>query len=146
MHRLFYIILGLVMLSCAAVKQLPMQSDSSLYNKWELVTLNGSSVVSSQPLFLTLSTDSRVGGFVGCNSLGGEYVLGEEQSIRFANLITTHRYCEQAGLERQVLDMLNAVTHFNIEVQSLMLKSVDGSVVAEYTLINEGVARDMLEQ
>lgn len=146
MHRLYFLVFGFVIVSCGATKQAPTQSDSILYNKWVLVQLNGNRIKSDQPLFLEFNRTNKVSGFAGCNSLGGEYVLGEDQRIRFADLITTHRYCDQAELEGQVLEMLNAVTHYSIQAQTLILKSSSGVLVAEYAQVNEGVTRGMLEQ
>ncbi|MDY0201315.1 MAG: META domain-containing protein [Tenuifilaceae bacterium] len=146
MRRLCFLVLGLVMVSCGATKQVPTQIESTLYNKWVLVQLNGNRIKSDQPLFLEFNRTSKVSGYAGCNSLGGDFVLGEGQSIRFSDLITTYRYCDQAELEGQVLDMLNTVTHYSIEAQALTLKLSNGVVIAEYTLVNENVTRGMLEQ
>ena len=151
MYKLFFLMFGLVVVSCGSVKQTPTptpiatQNLDVLYNKWELVLLNGNSITTDKSIYLEFTRSNQVNGFAGCNIMSGEYVLGEGQSISFTNLITTYRYCHQADLEARVIEMLNVATKFSIESQTLMLKSGDGATIAEFTQINKGVSPEMIE-
>ena len=144
MHRWLFCLLGLVLMSCGPAKQVLTPDASSVYNKWKLELLYGDSIAITEPLFIELSEGNRIGGFVGCNSLAGEYTLAEDQSIRFTNLITTHRHCRHAKLEGKVLNMLSEVTHYAIEGKKMRLKIDGGIVVAECFLLKEPEFRGIL--
>lgn len=83
-----------------------------------------------QAPFLTLGNDGSVGGYAGCNRIGGQYriVPSEAKSQRevagkmeFGQMLSTKRYCPNDKLERTFLRLLSQVDAFVIEGDYLHL-------------------------
>lgn len=115
------VMLALIFVSCGTTHKIEETAKSTLHTKWELTVLDGQAVWMEKPIYLELTDDNKVGGFVGCNRLGGAYTIENGNQIRFSQLITTRMACPELSLENEVLKMLNTIDNFTIDNEKLML-------------------------
>lgn len=113
--------LALIFVNCGTTHKIEETAKSTLHTKWELTVLDGQAVWNEEPIYLELTDDNKVGGFVGCNRLGGTYTIENGNQIRFSQLITTRMACPELALETEVLKMLNTVDNFTVDNEKLML-------------------------
>ncbi|HCY00908.1 MAG TPA: heat-shock protein [Bacteroidales bacterium] len=132
MNRLMIVVLVLIFTSCGTTQKIEQTVKSTIYTKWELTLLDGKAVRIEKPIYLELTDDNKVGGFMGCNRLGGDYTIENDNQIRFSNLITTRMACSELVLETQVLKMLNTVDNFTIDNEKLMLSIGSGKPLATF--------------
>ena len=86
----------------------------TLSAKWELTLLDGQTVREESPIYIELTDENKVSGFVGCNRLTGIYAVENSTQIRFDQLATTRMMCPEMELEGAILEMLNMVDNFTI--------------------------------
>jgi len=99
--------------------------------QWLLTTLTEGeaavSLINGTTITLQFSGD-HVGGSAGCNSYGGPYSL-EGDTLTLGLLVRTEMFCPGEGVmeqEDRYLDILNSVTHFELEADQLTLRTADG--------------------
>lgn len=94
---------------------------------WKLKTLEGKEITmvdhQEREIFFTLkSEDNRITGFVGCNTISGEYLLEKGNRIRFTNIATTLRICPDVAFnESEVLNVFNTADNYTINGEILSL-------------------------
>lgn len=130
MNRLMIVMLALIFASCGATKKTDQPAKSTLYTKWELILFDEQPVRGEKPIFIELGDDNRIGGFVGCNQIGGTYTIANGDGIRFEKLITTRMACPELTLENEVVKMLNTVDKFSVDGEKLMLSIGSGKPLA----------------
>lgn len=114
--------------------QLNKLSHPILDQKWVLIELNGSvpDYGNAKVIDLRLnSEDSRAIGFSGCNNYTGEFDL-DETILRFSKMAATLMACDKMDLESEYNRMLNAVTGFTLERETLVLHSAEKQAVARF--------------
>ena len=90
--------------------------------RWDLSTLNGSELAESGPyLIFTAGETYRVTGFGGCNILMGAIALTGSDSINFRPMGSTTMTCTDMQTEQAFLEVLNTVTTFKVEGNTLSL-------------------------
>jgi len=99
---------------------------------WKLVELEGATVVTppdqQRETHLLLRTDqNQVGGFAGCNSLAGNYVV-KDDSLSFHKLAHTLMACPNMDEETAFLRVLGRVKTYIIQGESLDLRDETGSL------------------
>jgi len=92
---------------------------------WKLKTLYGKEIKTKErekrESFITLKVkDNRFTAFVGCNTINGEYVLGEGNKIVFKNIISTRMFCSNSN-EPEFLKILNLTNNYTIKEGILSL-------------------------
>lgn len=91
---------------------------------WSLVQLADMAVISpadQRPPSLVLGSDSSLGGFTGCNVIGGDFRLAGSM-IRLGRVATTKKYCPQvADLETAYTRALNRVIAYELNADTLRL-------------------------
>ena len=85
---------------------------------WRLVALRGSPLPankSGKEAHLQFTTEGRVSGNAGCNSLMGSYERSAGNRLRFGTLATTEMYCT-AGMETEMefLKVLSSTDNYNL--------------------------------
>lgn len=101
--------------------------------KWVVDTLVERDAASSVPAgveaHLTVEADQRFRGNTGCNGMGGNSVVNEEQStIAFSEVITTKMACDddRMRVERAVLATLDGEVRYQIDADVLRLDAPGG--------------------
>ena len=99
-------------------------------NSWELTELNGAPVTvpSGSPMPSLHFAEGHVSGSTGCNRLMGSYTV-EGNKLKFKPLATSMMMCEAtAKLEAAYLKMLETVTSYAIQGETLTLLAGDKAV------------------
>jgi putative lipoprotein len=83
---------------------------------------------------LTFAADGTLGGNLGCNSMGGDYTV-RNQNIVFGSVYSTEMACDEPRMaqESQALQVLQGTTAFKIEGNTLTITSSDGQNVLTFT-------------
>jgi len=116
---------------CAATK--PAAPAAELLDTyWRPAEIDGSAVVirpgTREPHLLLSKEGGRVGGYAGCNSFSGSYILAGD-ALRFGPMAVTRRACLGDGadaLESAFLQALGATTQQRITAASLELRDAAG--------------------
>ena len=99
---------------------------------WHLVKMGGESVTLPEDAFNIILQEGALGGRGACNSLLGNYAMGEKYALRFSALGSTKMLCpENEALEMKLVQILSQTTHYDIDYDMLMLIS-DGAVKAVF--------------
>ncbi|WP_194852292.1 META domain-containing protein [Nonlabens antarcticus] len=94
---------------------------------WKLKTLEGKEVTMNadqeREVFFTLKgQDNRITGFLGCNSISGEYQLEKGNRIKFSNLATSLKSCGDIDIkESEILEVFNTADNYTINGDILNL-------------------------
>lgn len=97
---------------------------------WHLVQVGGESMMLPADSFNIILNENGLGGRGACNSLLGQYAVGEKLQLRFSALGSTKMLCpENEQLEMQLIKILSKTTHYDIDYDMLMLIA-DGTVLA----------------
>lgn len=97
---------------------------------WHLVQVGGESMALPADSFNIILSENALGGRGACNSLLGQYAVGEKLQLRFSTLGSTKMLCpENEQLEMQLIKILSETTHYDIDYDMLMLIA-DGTVLA----------------
>ena len=89
---------------------------------WHLVQVGGESMMLPADSFNIILNENGLGGRGACNSLLGQYAVGEKLQLRFSALGSTKMLCpENEQLEMQLIKILSKTTHYDIDYDMLML-------------------------
>ncbi len=116
---------------CSTCKQRAKNQLPLCKTEWHLVQIEGvDKDLKSDSFNIVLSEEGFLSGVAACNRLLGKYESGENQALRFVNVGSTMMLCpENDDLERKFLEVLNVVSHYDIDGDVLMLLS-NGSIKA----------------
>lgn len=108
-------------------------------SSWILTELQEKSVQKSEdwgvPEITFHKEDNRLSGYGGCNQLNGSFILGDDNEVRFSQIATTKRYCEPVmALEDNFLAILNRVSSYRMDNETLILLFDDHTVAARFTV------------
>lgn len=97
---------------------------------WHLVKLGGESMTLPVDAFNITLNENSLGGRGACNSLLGQYAVGEKYALRFSALGSTKMLCpENEHLEVEMIKVLSQTTHYDIDYDMLMLME-NGTILA----------------
>ena len=79
---------------------------------------------------LTFNKDGTLGGNMGCNGFGGEFVV-KGDSVTFSNLISTMMACEEPRMSQETttFSIMNGDVAFIVDGNTLTLTAADGRVL-----------------
>ena len=82
--------------------------------------------------FNIILKENGLGGRGACNSLLGQYAVGEKMELRFSHLGSTKMLChENEALEMKLLQVLSKTTHYDLDYDMLMLMQ-NGTIIAVF--------------
>lgn len=93
---------------------------------WKLKTLDGKSVTMTKnqerEVYFTLKNDNSIKGFAGCNYINGQYTLEKCNRIRFTNVLSTLKACQDNdSIEGEFLKIFELVDNYTITDDELSL-------------------------
>lgn len=99
---------------------------------WHLVKVGGESVSLPADEFNIILNENGLGGRGACNSLLGQYAVGEKLALRFSSLGSTKMLCpHNEALEMKLIKILSQTTHYDIDYDMLMLLN-NGEIIAVF--------------
>ncbi|HHT29332.1 META domain-containing protein [Petrimonas mucosa] len=109
--------------------------------KWQLVELRGNRVeekINGQIPFLQLNSENnRYAASAGCNGLGGEYTLKENNRIAFARGISTLMACDNMEVESELVKVLEMADNYTLDGDILSLNRARMAPLARFQLVDE---------
>lgn len=111
----------------------------SIYNKWEVSVLDGDEVTTEQPIYLELTDDNKLSGFLGCNRLTGEFSIKNQNKIAFEILGTTRKAClpMDMELERRMIELLTNAHSFKIDQGVLTINNEANAILGTFIVASE---------
>ena len=139
MKHIVGIILVALLVSCNTGNKVKETSKDTIHEKWELSVLDGEQVTGALPVYIDLTEDNTVSGFIGCNRLTGNYSIKNKTQIKFNQLGTTRMICPEMemALESQVLELLNTADNFTIDSGKLMLNIGRRAPLATFNVMSD---------
>jgi heat shock protein HslJ len=134
MKKLFVLLLtSLLVVSCCTPCRLRAKNTKPLEGTlWHLVKVGGESVTLPADEFNIILKDNGLGGRGACNSLLGQYAVGDKLELRFSSLGSTKMLCPtNESLEMELVKILSQTTHYDIDYDMLMLMS-NGDIIAVF--------------
>lgn len=98
--------------------------------EWQLVQMMGQEVKAEGESYTLLFHDNgTVSGVGDCNRLTATYSVTSSRALTIANLGSTRRLCPNHKQESAYYDMLEKVTHYEMDADNMILLS-NGTLVA----------------
>ena len=89
---------------------------------WQLVQLMGQEVVATDDSYtLCFSENGTAAGAGDCNRFTLTYTVDKSRALDMDNLGSTRRYCENHAMESAYYDMLEGVTHYEMDGDNMIL-------------------------
>lgn len=138
MKNIVIVSIAVLLVNCGTGNKIVKTDNNTIYNNWELSIINGTQVNSYRPIYLNLTADNKVNGFIGCNNLTGAYRIENGSEILFHDLGITRMACPETemALEEQVLEVLSTIDNFAIVDEKLILKIGDKESLATFCKMN----------
>jgi copper homeostasis protein (lipoprotein) len=110
--------------------------------KWKLVELNGKLVEKTsgdgRDYFITLQQEeSRISGYVGCNSFFGNFELKNGNRVTFSKLGSTMMACPNMTTEQELFKVLETVDSYTINDNLLQLNKARMAPLARFEMMSE---------
>ena len=124
------ILLTTLMIGCCDCRKRAKLEKPLVGTEWQLVQFMGRDVVPQGDCFtLQLHENGNVTGLGDCNRFTATYVVTPSRALTFADFGSTRRFCENFETENRYFDMIEQVTHYEMDAESMLLFS-NGVVVA----------------
>lgn len=92
--------------------------------EWHLVKMMERELnISPEQFVFTFSKDGAFGGVGACNRMMGDYTVTEKGAMTFGPVAATRRMCPDAELETRFTQVLESVTHYEVDGDMLLLLS-----------------------
>jgi heat shock protein HslJ len=115
-----------VLAACASPTIAAMDSASLVGKRW-IASVEGTAEAGQRPR-LEFQPDGRLGGYTGCNSLGGTWRIAGD-AVQVSALAMTKRACIGAGneMEKRFVAAVNEKARITLEAGKLVAQGVDGA-------------------
>lgn len=98
--------------------------------EWQLVQLMAKDVTAEGDSFrLTFMSNGSMAGKGDCNMLTATYSMTTSRELKIKNLGSTRRLCKNFELENEFMDMLQGVTHYEMDADHMLFLN-NGTLVA----------------
>lgn len=124
------VLCALIAVGCCACRQRAKLAKPLVGTEWQLLQIMGREVTAEGDSFtLLFHDDGTVTGAGACNRLTATYSTTTSRALRIENLGSTRRYCPNFEAENAYYDMLESVTHYEMDADNMLLLS-NGTLVA----------------
>jgi heat shock protein HslJ len=124
------IILTTLMIGCCDCRKRAKFEKPLVGTEWQLVQFMGRDVMPQGDCYtLLLHDNGNATGQGDCNRFTATYVVTPSRALTFADFGSTRRFCENFETENRYFDLIEQVTHYEMDAESMLLFS-NGVVVA----------------
>ena len=124
------ILLTTILIGCCDCRKRAKLEKPLVGTEWQLVQIMGREVVTTGDCYtLLLHNNDNVTGQGDCNRFTATYIVTPTRSLTFANFGSTRMFCENFEAENRYFDILQRVTHYEMDAESMLLLS-NGVLVA----------------
>lgn len=97
---------------------------------WQLMQIMARDVTPAEDSFTVIfHADGNVTGMGACNSIMGRYTSSPSRDLHIDDISSTRRMCREQEAEREYIDVLDAVTHYEMDADKMLMLS-NGTLVA----------------
>ncbi|GAB1465713.1 hypothetical protein MASR2M54_12130 [Aliarcobacter cryaerophilus] len=128
------LILGLALNSFSSTKGLETASNNQVLKntKWELKSLNKKDIKKVEKVaIINFEKENKVFGNLGCNSLFGKVDI-KPNNINISKVGSTMMMCSDMSVERDYMEVLNTVTTYKIDGNSLIFFDKNNKEIARF--------------
>ena len=124
------ILLTTLMIGCCDCRKRAKLEKPLVGTEWQLVQIMGRDIkAEGESYTLMFNEDGTVSGQGDCNRLTAIFKTTEKRALDISQLGSTRRLCPDAEGEQAYFDMLDKVTHYEMDGDMMILLS-DGTLVA----------------
>ena len=129
---LFFVAIFFLLLStgCCDCRKRAKLEKPLVGTEWQLVQIMGRDVQAEGDSFTLLMHDNgTMTGMGDCNRITATYTMTPSRALSFENIGSTRMLCPNYEAENNFLDMIEGVTHYVMDADSMILLS-NGTLVA----------------
>ena len=116
--------------SCCNCRQSRKLERPLMGTTWQLIQLMAQDVAAEDDSYtVVFHADGNVSGRGECNALVAQYTTTESRALDIHNIGSTRRLCPNQEQENSFFDMLDGVTHYEMDADKMLLLS-NGTLVA----------------
>lgn len=107
-------------------------SDPKLYRVWMLTDFQGYSkeYLTEKKASLDMKEKEFAKAYMGCNQISYNYYNKHKDEINFKGGLSTSMACENMDLEDKFNQIMQQITHYQVEGHRLILKTADGAAMS----------------
>ena len=137
LFSLIILISSLCAVGCCDCRKRSKLEKPLVGTQWQLVQLMAKDVVAEEDSFrLTFMSNGTIAGKGDCNVLTATYSMLASRELKISNLGSTRRLCKNYEQENEFMDMLEGVTHYEMDADHMLLLS-NGTLVAIFKAVTE---------
>lgn len=137
LFSLIILISSLCAVGCCDCRKRSKLEKPLVGTQWQLVQLMAKDVVAEDDSFrLTFRSDGTIVGKGDCNVLSATYSMSASRELKISNLGSTRRLCKNYEQENEFMDMLEGVTHYEMDADHMLFLS-NGTLVAILKAVTE---------
>ena len=137
LFSLIILISALAVVGCCDCRKRSKLEKPLVGTQWQLVQLMAKDVVAEEDSFrLTFMSNGTIAGKGDCNVLSATYSMSASRELKISNLGSTRRLCKNYEQENAFMDMLEGVTHYEMDADHMLLLS-NGTLVAILRAVTE---------
>lgn len=130
LFSLTLLISALMVVGCCDCRKRSKLEKPLVGTTWQLVQVMGKEVKSEGDSYTILFHNNGTATGAGdCNRFTATYAITPSRALTLSNLGSTRRYCENHVAEGAYYDMLEGVTHYEMDGDNMLLLS-NGTLVA----------------
>ena len=130
LFSLTLLISALMVVGCCDCRKRSKLEKPLVGTTWQLVQIMGKEVKSEGDSYTILFHNNGTATGAGdCNRFTATYAITPSRALTLSNLGSTRRYCENHVAEGAYYDMLEDVTHYEMDGDNMLLLS-NGTLVA----------------
>ena len=137
LFSLIILISALAVVGCCDCRKRSKLEKPLVGTEWQLVQLMAKDVVAEEDSFrLTFMSNGTIAGKGDCNVLSATYSMSASRELKISNLGSTRRLCKNYEQENEFMDMLEGVTHYEMDADHMLFLS-NGTLVAILKAVTE---------
>ena len=137
LFSLIILISSLCVVGCCDCRKRSKLEKPLVGTQWQLVQLMAKDVVAEDDSFrLTFMSNGTIAGKGDCNMLTATYSMSASRELKISNLGSTRRLCKNYEQENEFMDMLEGVTHYEMDADHMLFLS-NGTLVAILKAVTE---------
>ena len=122
--------MAIALTSCCDCRKFSKLQKPLVGTTWQLIQIMGSDIkAEGESYTLQLHDDGTVSGQGDCNLLTANYTTNSKRALNIDQIGSTRRLCPNAEAEQAYFEMLDKVTHYEMDRDMMILLS-DGTLVA----------------
>ena len=122
--------MAIALTSCCDCRKFSKLQKPLVGTSWQLIQIMGSDIkAEGESYTLQLHDDGTVSGQGDCNLLTANYTTNSKRALHIDQIGSTRRLCPNTEMEQAYFEMLDKVTHYEMDRDMMILLS-DGTLVA----------------